>query len=208
MTTNKIIILIPSLGSFNAFLKEQAQALLEDKWEITLITRKGNKVNSISGISLIDIDIPRGTNIIGYIYSAIKIRSILKNVKPNIVHAHFSAAAILLTFSKISKKSNYLATIQGVIYPISFGFRTKIYRFLELLAFKHLDKVWVLTKDDQTTLLKDGVNVFCQKSFGFGCNLSIFDPAKYTLKDKSRIRQELNISESDKIIIFINHTVL
>jgi glycosyltransferase involved in cell wall biosynthesis len=207
MTTKKIIIIIPSLGSFNAFLKEQAQALIDDKWEITLLTRKGNKVNRIQGLSIIDINIPRGTNIIGYFISALKIRSIIKKIQPDLVHAHFSTAAILLALAKNSNTSNYLATIQGVIYTVTFGLKAKIYRSIEVFAFKHLDKVWVLTKDDQSVLLKDGTYVFCQQSYGFGCNLTIFNPRKYTLQDKSLLRQDLNLTNQDKIIIFIGRLV-
>jgi len=204
---SKILILIPSLGSFNTFLSEQVEELLRNKWEVILVSSRGNKEIGIANVKFIGLDLPRGMQPFSYFTSSLKLKRVITENKPDLIHAHFSAAAILLMLAKDKNTPLCYATIQGVVYTASSGVKAWFYRIVETIAFKRLDKVWVLTKDDKYQLENDGVKVYCQRSMGFGCRLDLFDSNLFNQEEIRLLKNKLDILPDDFVIIYVGRLV-
>ena len=96
----KVVLIITDYGSFNNFLSELAVRTTYQNWiELHIICSK-QKVIDIKDkqafgnkIEFHFVDIPRKITLSGVIKAAIGIRGIINQIKPDLVHQHFTTAA-------------------------------------------------------------------------------------------------------------------
>ncbi len=202
-----LLIIIPSIISYKAFLRDLCNYLTQNDWEVTVVCDMNGQAQPKQNTQFIHCDFPRGFSIKGYIHAAKSLRSIVSDLKPSLIHVHFSVAAL---FTALAKQKNWppmIATIQGAIFTASSGLKSTLYRAAELFSFNKYNQVWVLTLDDFRALKDADITVFCQESKGFGCRSDIFDPSNFDENFKSRKKEELEIEKDDVVLIFVGRLV-
>lgn len=205
----KIILLIPLESSYDIFLKDLGVFLVENNIQVYVITKLSEKKSErSSGIHFINLDIPRGFSISDMIKSSLKLRKLLLEIKPTIVHAHFQTAIMAYKLTGLSGKFISIASVHGASFPIQKpGFKRKIYQGLEYFAYKSYQKILVMNELDFSTLSELNLNVSRYKSKGVGCLINEFDPNIYSKKTKKSLRKKFNISDSDLVLIFVGRFV-
>src|SRR5450432_3733192 len=96
----KLVLIITDFGAFNNFLAELSAKIAQDnRYALHIICSK-NKVINIKDKEIFEnqnidfhfIDIPRTITLSGQLKAAIKIRSLIKTIKPDLIHSHFTTA--------------------------------------------------------------------------------------------------------------------
>ncbi|MEN9337276.1 MAG: hypothetical protein RLZZ500_2263 [Bacteroidota bacterium] len=183
----KIFVLIPSPLSFKSFLLE---TYLKLGYETHVICKQYDDKSIYEEKFIYHfIEFERNLTIRSTARAIGQLRLLVKNLKPNLIHAHFSSAALLLALTKTKEFPPCLATIQGSIYLATPNYFTKFfYKIAEIYSAKKLDYFYVLTDDDYTSIKGYSKNVFLQKAKGFGVNLAKFDTSKmHTIQNSNFI---------------------
>ena len=205
-----ILVVIPSLTSY-LFLREFCGELAAKGWEVHLATSwrsLGNYEEDQSRVTFHSIDFPRGMNPISHLKSARKLNNIVKDIKPDVVDVHFSAAAFTAALARRSHWPPTIATVQGLRFPLATGFQAKLLKFAECWSAKKLDNFIVLTQDDYDALKREGVErCALQGGYGFGCDLEKFDENNVSTADKERTKKEIGKGEGDVVFVFIGRLV-
>ena len=202
-----LLIIVPSIISYKAFLSDLCSYLTQHNWEVTVVCDMNGQAQPEQATRFIHCDFPRGFSIKGYIHAVKALRAIVSELKPSLIHVHFSVAALFTALAKQKHWPPMLATIQGVIFTASSGSKATLYRFAELFSFKKYNQVWVLTPDDFRALKEANIAVHCQESEGFGCRSDIFDPSNFDENFRSQKKAELGIEKEDVVLIFVGRLV-
>jgi len=211
----KLVLIITDYGSFNNFLGELAVQMLANNHEVFLITsdvkviQKPDKYDYLSkGLRVTYVDFPRNFNPLSHFRASKKIKSTINEIKPDLVHAHFTTGVFTTVFSgRLNFKT--IATFHGLGYPVLSGFKKSIFKFVEQYCFNRIDEIWLLNKFDYNVVKKsrNSDKAFLYKSKGLGCDLEKFDPKIYDVEKKQILKSEFNITEKDFVIIFIGRYV-
>lgn len=175
----RLLQIVPLHDSYRVFLKDLAVAMESQGHEVLTLCWMGDGNTRIpSGNELPccrNLRLPRGGNPWGHLKSIREVRAALHDFSPDVVHAHFSAAA--LTAALVRRFSDHpsirwFSTFQGLQFPLAQGSKSFLYRWAEVFAARQMDRVWVLTDDDAEALnnADPAIAVFRQESPGFGCS--------------------------------------
>ena len=206
----KILVIVPSLVSY-PFLRDMCFELVKLGHLVHLAAHwkdLGRFQKDSDSIVFHSIELPRGMNPIAHIKAMNQLNSLVREIKPDIIDAHFSAAAFTAALAKRKYWPPVIATVQGLRFPIATGIQKYILRYAECWSAKKLDKMIVLTDDDLLALKKAGVvNRHKQSAYGFGCDLNKFDRLKFTEMAKQKTAEEINKQENEIIFSFIGRFV-
>ncbi|HAL53608.1 hypothetical protein HMPREF3127_13680 [Sphingobacterium sp. HMSC13C05] len=212
----KIVFIITDYGSFNNFLGDVAVALRQKKIGVYVISSptKVIKINDKydykkEGILFYNVNMPRGFNPLKHLKASRKIHKLINEIVPDVVSIHFTTGIFTTTF--IGRlKTKTIGTFHGLGYPVLDSILKKyIYKFVEDKCLKNIDEAWVLNKFD-FDLLKSRdlkVPIFQIPTRGLGCNLSVFNPERFSSKFRSDLRKSLPINEFDFVIGFTGRYV-
>lgn len=206
----KIVFIIPSITNFHTFLSELNDSLMDDGHDIYLLAGEkpivmGNSPypNEIS-CTWIKIDFPRNLQPNKHFLVARNINRIIQDIKPDLIHVHFSAAMFTVSLAKKSNWPPLIATVHGLAWPTRKGRTRMLLKQAELRAVKKMDAVIVLNKEDLSLLEKNGVNnSLLLSSYGIGCNTEIFDVEKIENRSVLELKAKFNIDKDDIVFIFI-----
>jgi glycosyltransferase involved in cell wall biosynthesis len=202
----KILYIIPSPLSFKIFLTSLAQNLLLDNVSVYVLCNKYEKLCYIEGVNYNFIELPRNVSLIKTIKASRKIQQLIIQIKPDIIHVHFSSAAVLTYLSFKNYFPPIIITIQGLAFPMQKCFlKSLIFRFLEIRALRIAKISYVLTEDDFLLVKKYVPKLRLQLSPGFGCDLRKFGLLNHS--DKCALKESLNIKTTDIVIIYIGRLV-
>ena len=210
-----LMLIISDYGGFNNFLTELSSSIAGNTNNSLHVVCSNLKVIDIPDKNVVNkenihfhfINIPRTITIIGQIKAAKKIRSIIKKVKPDLVHSHFTTSTFpTILFRK--KAFSYWSTIHGVGMNSTYGLRKMIFTIVETIIFMRLDKIFVLNTQDYTLLRKKFLNkVTKYRCFGMGCDIDKFNVNKYSLEKRNELKTELNIGSNQVVIAFTGRYV-
>jgi glycosyltransferase involved in cell wall biosynthesis len=195
----KILIIITDYGSFNNFLAELATEVSK-KYQVHIVCSHDNVINikdkfiyNKFDILFHKIDIPRSISLKKQITAALEIRKLIKFVKPDVVHAHFTTGILPSILLKV-KGIPYLGTFHGLGLNASSGFRRLIFLIVEFFCFLRLDEIYLMNKKD-FTLVKTFFSNKTKKynSFGVGCDLDKFNRSNFLKDENFRLKQDLGI---------------
>lgn len=209
----KILLVVPHLISFKAFLREFCRSAIDFGDEVLVVTsipEDGiDKRSAASGARFLPISFPRGMNLIAHFYAARHFNQIVQRETPDIIQVHFSAATFTVALARRPSWPPVIATIQGMVFPLSTGIKKSVMRAAESFAFRRMDAVWVLTDDDHVQLrrLVGPERAFRQQSPGFGCDLNRFNPEQISESQRESLRNRLGIPPGDFIFIFVGRKV-
>ena len=115
-----------SIGTVSAFVRSQFESLKEQGLDMSLypVTGKGWR---------------------GYAKHFFKLRKLIIDQKPDIIHAHYSVCGYLASIASLGLKTKVVVSILGSFPPHRFKYKTQLVRFC-------IDHVWdgVLVKSERT----------------------------------------------------------
>lgn len=200
----RLLIVVPVYASYRAFLKGLAAWLTKRGWEVHVATNTWGAQVEEDVAELHQIDMPRGASPVQLLRASRALTSLIREIQPSVVHAHFSVGMLCLALASRVKGVRYLGTFQGMRFPLAMGLSRLLFKLVECFSIIRLDQSWVLTADDY-----DAVPCFVRKKlviqegYGFGCDIQHFDPARFSESDNSKLRSELGIPDDDFIFIFV-----
>ncbi len=205
----KVLFVIPLLSSYRSFLQDLGNELLKRGDEVFLLTNNtaGEK---IEGINIINVEFPRGMNIGRHFRCLSKIRRVVEDVRPDVVHTHFSANIFTVALAKQVGWPPVIGTFHGLSFPVMQGFVKKsLIMAAEIYASRKMDWVCVLTHDDEELLARyvSHSRLYCYKSMGVGCDTLRFCKDNYTEKQAAALKEKLGIKAGDKVIVYVGRFV-
>ena len=206
----KIVFIIPSITNFHTFLSELNERLLAEGHEVYLFAGEKPIVEGNSpypetvSCEWTKIDFPRSFQPKKHYLAARTIDQKIQEIKPDLVHVHFSAAMFTVSLAKKSNWPMVIATIHGLAWPTRSKSSQLLLKRAELSAAKKMDQLIVLNQEDLLLLTRNGIkNVALLFDYGIGCNIDLFDPKKIDEKARKELKAKLNIDQEDVVFIFI-----
>lgn len=210
----RILQIIPGADSFRVFLGELTQALIDEGHEVLTLFNPGGGISNqrVEGPGEIrHVDFPRGSSPLQHLKMGCEVRGIIKEFKPDVVHAHFSSAILTASIARLGGDcgARWSATFQGIQFPFVSGLKGQLIRASETFAASQMDQVYVLTEDDQRALTQSApkAKVRLQGSLGFGCHDRFFDTPIPSAGARADFRKTLDISPENQVFIFIGRMV-
>lgn len=208
----KLMLIVPTLSSYEAFLSDFAQAAVSAGHEVHVATQlkllDGRAVEDASdldvGISLHPILMPRGASPVAAVKAARELSWLVAKVQPDWIQAHFSAAALVCALAKTREWPLTSCVIQGLASTLARGSARLAAWCGERLAMARLDEMWVLTEDDfKVARGWDSNKARLQESPGFGCRIDRFNREHYSAEWRSERRAELAIQANERVLIYV-----
>ena len=208
----KIVIVIPSITNYHTFLKETCLMLSKHGHSVHLITSKRHLNGSIDYNKDIHgtlhlVNIPRNFNLFRIITSIYSIYSLLRVIKPDLVHGHFFITLFLLSFCKLISPFKFISTLHGVNSLNINGLRKYIYLSVEVFSIKLLDHVFILNKSDELYLRNFSNNVILHKTYGIGCDINTFNKRNIDFQFASNLKFRYNLSGNEFLFVFVGRLV-
>ncbi|MBA2561817.1 MAG: glycosyltransferase [Chitinophagaceae bacterium] len=211
----KIVLIITDYGAFNNFLAELSSVIAQDKKYTLHVICSKKKVINIKDKALLGkqnirfhfIDIPRTITLVGQLKAASKIRFLIKSIKPDLIHSHFTTA----TFSTIlfrTGKYPYWSTIHGLGMNSSKGISKLFFSIVEIICFIRLDRIFVVNNQDYNLVKKLFRKKLTKyKCLGFGCDIEKFNPDNFTEFIKKELKRKIGVKEGIIVIAFTGRYV-
>jgi glycosyltransferase involved in cell wall biosynthesis len=208
----KLLLIVPTLSSYEAFLSDFSEAAMTAGHEVHVATQlallDGRSVEAHptfkSGVQLHPISMPRGSNPFAALKAAKELRSLVAKIQPNWIQAHFSAAAFVCALAKSSDWPVTSCVIQGLACTLARGQARMAAWFGERLAMARLDEMWVLTQDDFDVIKRwDSNKARLQQAPGFGCRIDQFNGDNYSAEWRIERRAELGIQPEESVLIYV-----
>ena len=212
----KILLVVPTLSSYEAFLSDFAEAVMAAGDEVHVATQLklldgrdvGEYLSIESGVQLHPISMPRDSNPFVVLRAAKELRGLASKIQPDWIQAHFSAAAVVCALAKSSDWPFTSCVIQGLACTLTKGKARLAVWLGERLAMALLDEMWVLTEDDFEVIQDwDSSKARLQKALGFGCRIDRFDTEDYSTDWRRDRREELEIQPGECILIYVGRLV-
>ena len=204
----RLLLVIPNLVSYRSFLRELCRALVADGAEVHLACSgeklwEGDETGLDEGIEMHAIEFPRGMNPATHLRAARALDRLVARLRPDIVHAHFSAAIFTTALALTRRWPVTFATFHGVAFLAMQGWKATILRLAETWAARQFDVVWVLSDDDRDGLQAAAPCAVVQRlpGFGIGCDLERFTPPSATARET--LRQKLGIAAGQVGFAFV-----
>ena len=208
----RLLIVVPRLISYLGFLRELCGTLIADGAEVHVACSPaplGNEefAAAADGVQLHHIEFPRGMNPAAHLRAARALNRLVKMLRPDIVHAHFSAAIFTTALARTSRWPVTHATFQGVSFLAMCGWKAMLLRAMETWAARRLDTAWVLSDDDLDGLQTAAPRAIVRKQpgFGFGCDLEKFVPV--SAPERTTIRTQFGIAREHVAFAFLGRFV-
>jgi glycosyltransferase involved in cell wall biosynthesis len=191
----RVLFVIPRWESFRCFFRELVPALTGAGWEVHCaaggLAAVGDAAGwEMPGVRWHRLEIPRGLDMMGQIRAAWRLRQIVAGLRPDWVHAHFSAAILCVALAKRNGWPRVFGTFHGLGYPLRGGGIGRLLRVAECGSAARMDRVLVLTEDDRRILARDlgGRRVDVLDSAGLGCDLERYDRGAVDSAEVERLR--------------------
>jgi glycosyltransferase involved in cell wall biosynthesis len=212
-----LLQIIPLLDSYHCFLRELCESLEAEGHRVTALCRitDGNLgVSPAADRRCIHFPSPRGANPLSHLRAARQLARVVEERKPDIVHAHFSAALLTTALARSFTRHpcRWLGTFQGLQFPLQNGPKARLYRHAETYAARTLDHTWVLTPDDHTALTRalptrHAPRIRLQQSPGFGCADRFLDSPLPAPAERDARRQEHGYTPVHTVFLYVGRLV-
>jgi|GEM_PF-458840 len=210
----KIVFIITDYGSFNNFLGELAMELVKEN-EVHVICDKVKIINfkdkfpyANLGIHFHHLHFSRNLSFISKINASIRIKQVLDIIEPDVVNLHFTSGIFLALLSgKIRFKT--IGVFHGLGFPVAANpIKRFVFKSIESFCFKRLDQIGLINNLDHRLIQRKYPQAsFKYNSFGVGCDLKKFDPERFSTKEKDKLKEQLNISPDDFVLMFTGRFV-
>ena len=211
----KLLLIITDYGSFNNFLSELATTISKmPGFELHVICSRAKIINindkdvfENGNVTFHFVDIPRRITLLGEWLAAKKIYGVVNDIKPDLVHIHFTTASLPSLLLK-NKRIKYWATIHGLGMNASTGFKKVMFTAVEMFCFSRLDRIFVVNDQDfrlVSKYFKDKVKKY--DCLGFGCDTDRFQSENVSVATRDLIRNKYRIEDHHRVIAFTGRFV-
>lgn len=206
----RVLEILTNIVDFNPFFQELCMALKDKGVEVdcacSLSDLWGSKNKpDRSPAKMHDISFARGMNPIGHLVGAHHLNTLVSRIRPNIVHAHGSAAIFTTALGRNRHWPVTIGTFHGVDFLLMNGAKAWVLRIAESWAAEVLNEAWVINDEDYEGLSHSARNakVLKHRSYGVGCNLERFSPRRFSSSDLHSIRTQLGLSDKHVVFTFV-----
>lgn len=189
---------------------------MNEYYEVIGISSEGDallEVQKNEGIRTKIVHMTRSITPFQDLKSTYQLYKFFKKEKPSIVHTHTpKAGTVGMLAARLAKVPNRLHTIAGLPLLESSGFKRKILDIVEKFTYACATHILpnsyglesIIIQNNYTNKAK--LHVIANGSSN-GINTAHYDPALVTEIDKTNLRNELKITETDVVFIFIGRIV-
>lgn len=201
--------------SLKLLLKGQHR-FMSKHFEVIGVSSPGKELDEVKNdeeIEVISIDMSRQITPIKDIKALWSTYQLLKREKPQIVHTHTPKAGIVgMLAAKLAGVPNRLHTVAGLPLMEATGVKRKILDFVEKLTYSSATRVYPNSKGLYEYILQNNytdrkkLKVIGNGSSN-GIDTSFFSPEQVTEAQKSLLKKELNIEDTDFVFVFVGRLV-
>jgi glycosyltransferase involved in cell wall biosynthesis len=211
----RLLLIIPHIASFKTFLLDLSTVLFSRGVEVHCACStadawpsNGNITDNLP-VHIHSIPFARGMNLVQHFNTSRQLNTLVSTIRPDLVHAHFSAAIFTTALAHRHHWPTTIGTFHGVNFLLSTGLRARLLKAAEAWASNKLDHIWVLSDDDLVGLspFVPAAKVKKYLSYGFGCNLSTFDPATISADERRLLRSQLGVATDETVFAFVGRFV-
>ena len=134
---------------------------------------------------------------------------LIRKIKPDIIHTHTpKAGTVGMLAAWITRVPIRLHTVAGMPLLVHKGIKRRILNFVERTTYMCATKVYPNSHALKDIIIKEKLapahklDVLANGSSN-GINTDYFSPSHFTNKETGKLREELNISKSDFVFIFV-----
>ena len=207
-----LLIVVPRLVSYISFFRELCGALIAGGVEVHVACSPAplgdeNVAAAADRVQLHHIEFPRGMNAAAHLRAARRLNRLVEMLRPDVVHAHFSAAIFTTALARTYRWPVTHATFHGVSFLAMRGWKATLLRAMEKSAARRFDTVWVLTDDDRDGLQAEAPRATVRRlpGFGVGCDLEKFAPV--SAAERAAIRMRFAIAREHIVFAFLGRFV-
>lgn len=205
----RLLLIIPNIVSYRAFLSDLCAEKVTHGDEVHVACSPTDQwgqdgvSSGQKGVRFHSIDFARGMNPLHHALAARKLRRLVRTIRPDLIHAHFSASLFTTAVARTSDWPMTIGTFHGVSFPARHGLAGALIRTAELSAASRFDEICVLTEDDAVCLRKalPALRVRTISSTGLGCDLERFSPV--TIFQREARRADLGFSSDQCVFVFV-----
>jgi glycosyltransferase involved in cell wall biosynthesis len=217
VSPRRLLVVVPSLTSYRTFLTGVAAAWTAVGGRVMVaageaIARGEADRHPDSPHDVLPLPSFRAGDIVGMARAATALRRAVASYQPDIVHAHFLAAAAVAACARRPfgrPPPWWIATFHGLHGSAAAGLKGRWLGTCEAMAAARMDECWVLSEDDRRHLARrvPRSRVHCHASSGLGCDLSLFDPARYTAASRLDRRRAVGLGIDDVVVAYVGRCV-
>jgi glycosyltransferase involved in cell wall biosynthesis len=210
----RLLLVVPRIDSYRAFFGQLSSELTANGAEVHVACVSealvGPKYPTLDPcVHFHRLKLPRGMNPFCHLRAARALGTLVSELRPDIVHAHFSAAIFTAALAHHRTWPTTLGTFHGVSFVLVKGLKGRLLRAAESWAAARFDTVWVLTQDDREQLHKAAprATVKTVQAAGIGCDLEKFGPQSVSARERKALRERLRIEPHYRVFIFVGRFV-
>lgn len=197
-------------------LLEGQLSFMNQFYEVTAISSDFDELKNVGSkenVKVFPVQMTRKITPIQDLKSVYQLYKFFKTEKPFIVHSHTPKAGIVsMLAARFAKVPNRLHTVAGLPLMETKGVKRTILNFVEKLTYSCATKVYPNSKGLYDFIIKES---FCDssklkvigKGSSNGINTEHFDPEHFSKVEKSNLKNDLGIKESDFVFIFVGRLV-
>lgn len=210
-TTGRVLLVVPSGTSFVAFLHEAAEEWCRRGAAIAVAAGPdlpGHTTTWPAAIERLDLPDIRSGSPLAVIRGARSLRRHVRSWRPDIVHAHFTAAAVVAAVTRLTMPRAtpaWIATFHGLHFAADAGQASWRAAVAERWAARRMTQVWLLNHEDREPLatIVEESRIHVHASCGVGCTLDAFDPARFPAPERRSIRLQLGLPADAFVAAFV-----
>ena len=188
----------------------------ENGYEVVGVSSEGkalHEVHEYEGVHVIALEMTRTISLFKYLKALWGFYRLCINEKPLMVHSHTPKAGIVgMMSAKLAGVPIWLHTVAGLPLMEAAGLKRRVLNIVEKLTYSCANMVYPNSKGLYDFILnnrftnKEKLKVIANGSSN-GIDTSFFDPQQISLEQQSQLKEDLNISVSDFVFVFVGRLV-
>lgn len=202
--------------SLKTLLKGQHRFMSENGYDVVGVSSEGKALHDVhenEGVRVVALEMTRTISLFKDLKALWDFYRLCKKEKPLMVHSHTPKAGIVgMLGAKLAGVPIRLHTVAGLPLMEAIGLKRKVLDIVEKLTYSCANMVYPNSKGLYDFILsnrftnKEKLKVIANGSSN-GIDTSFFDPQQISLEQQSQLKEDLNISESDFVFVFVGRLV-
>jgi glycosyltransferase involved in cell wall biosynthesis len=218
MTTSpgRLLLVVPSATSFATFFRGIANEWRQRGGDVAVATGPDLPGHGCSqwpaSVERLDLPVTRLASPIGVARAVRSLRRYVAAWQPDIVHAHFAAAAVVAAATRASLwgiNAEWIATFHGMHMTTASTWGSRLLAAAEVWAARRMSVVCVLNREDRELLRQrlPNARVYLHESYGVGCDLEVFDPQRISTAQRDAVRSRMGIPADAFVVAYVGRQV-
>ena len=202
--------------SLKTLLKGQHRFMSENGYDVVGVSSEGKALHDVhenEGVRVVALEMTRTISLFKDLKALWGFYRLCIKEKPLMVHSHTPKAGIVgMLGAKLAGVPIRLHTVAGLPLMEAIGLKRKVLDIVEKLTYSCANMVYPNSKGLYDFILnnrftnKEKLKVIASGSSN-GIDTSFFDPQQISLEQQSQLKEDLNISVSDFVFVFVGRLV-